>query len=295
MSEVRKVLLQLDTDLQCSTFDSIVATDAGADTLLRHSGVNEDNVVGLVHGAMFTRSPRKLSSTAIFVGGSNVQAAEKLYHKVLETFFGPVRVSVMMDANGCNTTSAAAVFLGLQRFQAQPALASAEKKALVLGATGAVGQRVVELLYQQGWLVNCHSRTQKKAQDLIGNLKQRIPQANGQLQPATDQDADLLNLASSCPLVIAGGAAGVCFLDQQQAETFYQSPGVAVDLNAVPPAGIAGIRPNADQTLDRRQVLGALTVGNLKMQLHRRGLQSCFQSNDKALALSEIYQLTEAV
>ncbi len=104
-----RILLQLDTDAQPSVFDSVVAIDAGAEHLLRHGSVTPEGVRDLVYGAMFTRSPDDLRSTAIFVGGSNVAAGEKLFEAVRKTFFGPVRCSVMLDSNGANTTAAAAV------------------------------------------------------------------------------------------------------------------------------------------------------------------------------------------
>jgi len=104
-----RILLQLDTDPQASTFDAVVAVDAGADVLLRHGGVTVDTVVPLVHGAMFTRGGADLASTAIFVGGSDVAAAEGVFAKIKKTFFGPVRVGVLLDPSGANTTAAAAV------------------------------------------------------------------------------------------------------------------------------------------------------------------------------------------
>ena len=70
-----RVLIQLDADPQPSTFDAIVAVDAGVDVLLRHGGVTPASAVALVHGGMFTRCGKDLSSTAIFVGGSDVEVA----------------------------------------------------------------------------------------------------------------------------------------------------------------------------------------------------------------------------
>ena len=58
---------------------------------------------------MFTRGPEDLHQTAVFVGGSNVSEGEKLLDDTRKCFFGPMRVSVMMDSNGSNTTAAAAV------------------------------------------------------------------------------------------------------------------------------------------------------------------------------------------
>ena len=106
---MKKILLQLDTDPQPSVFDRVVAVDAGVDELFSYGGVNAENVTGLVHGMMFTRSPQDLKHTAIFIGGSDVVAGESLLAKVQSLFFGPIRVSVLLDSHGSNTTAAAAV------------------------------------------------------------------------------------------------------------------------------------------------------------------------------------------
>ena len=87
------------------------------------AGVTVDQVQGLVHGSMFTRGPQDLKSTAIFVGGTDVAAAEELLRRVLKSFFGPLRVSVMMDANGANTTAAAAVLAAGRHVKLQNATA----------------------------------------------------------------------------------------------------------------------------------------------------------------------------
>ena len=109
-----KILIQLDTDPQPSVFDAVVAVDAGVEHLFRHGGVTPENVRDLVYGALFTRGPADLSATAIFIGGSNVAAGEAVLEAVKKTFFGPFQVSVLFDANGANTTAAAAVLAALQ-------------------------------------------------------------------------------------------------------------------------------------------------------------------------------------
>ena len=106
----RKILLQLDADRHASSFDAVVAVDAGVDQVLQYHGVEPTRVRDLVHGAMFTRGPRDLHCTAIFIGGADVAAGEALLQQVTDCFFGPLSVSVLLDANGANTT---AVFSGI--------------------------------------------------------------------------------------------------------------------------------------------------------------------------------------
>ena len=108
------ILVQLDTDPQPSVFDGVVAVDAGVEQLFRHGGVTPGAVRELVYGALFTRGPADLHKTAIFVGGSDVAAGEAVLERVKQTFFGPFRVSVLFDANGSNTTAAAAVRAALE-------------------------------------------------------------------------------------------------------------------------------------------------------------------------------------
>src|SRR5688500_11276235 len=104
-----RILVQLDSDARASVFDAVVAVDAGAEHLLQYHGVQPDQVRDLIHGAMFTRGPADLQNTAVFIGGGNVSQGEILLQRVTESFFGPLRVSVMLDANGANTTASAAV------------------------------------------------------------------------------------------------------------------------------------------------------------------------------------------
>ena len=109
MSAVRKLLLQLDTSPHPSVFDRIVALDGGADEVMSYGGVTPEAVRDLVHGCIFTRGPKDLRHTAIFIGGTDMSAGERLLDAVQKAFFGPMRVSVMLDSNGSNTTAAAAV------------------------------------------------------------------------------------------------------------------------------------------------------------------------------------------
>src|SRR4051812_35896067 len=97
---IAKILVCFDTDPQPSVFDGVVAVDAGVDHLFRHGGVTAEALRDLVYGAMFTRGPADLKNTAVFIGGSDVEAGEALLAKARKCFFGLMRVSVMLDSNG---------------------------------------------------------------------------------------------------------------------------------------------------------------------------------------------------
>src|SRR5437773_6808263 len=112
---------------------------------MSYGGVTADTVRDLVHGAIFTRGPKDLKHTAIFIGGADMAAGERLLATVLETFFGPLRVSVMLDSNGSNTTAVAAVAKLLQA-----AGDVRDRRAVVTAATGPVGLRAAGLLARAG-------------------------------------------------------------------------------------------------------------------------------------------------
>ncbi len=166
-----KILVQLDSDAQPSVFDGVVAVDAGVEHLFRHGGVTLEQVRDLAYGAMFTRGVDDLRSTAIFVGGSDVAAGEALLAEVQQAFFGPMRVSVMLDSNGANTTAAAAVLMAAKHCQLKGA------RATVLAATGPVGSRAVRLLALEGARVSVGSRTLARAQAACDRVAELVPDA----------------------------------------------------------------------------------------------------------------------
>ena len=134
---MRKLLLQLDTSPNASVFDRVVAYDGGADDVMSYSGVTEATVRELVHGAIFTRGPKDLHNTAIFIGGTDMAAGERLLATVRETFFGPLRVSVMLDSNGSN--------YGRRRSGQTAAGRRARSPPVVAAATGPGGMRAAGL------------------------------------------------------------------------------------------------------------------------------------------------------
>jgi hypothetical protein len=279
-----KVLIQLDPDAHASVFDAMVAIDAGVDHLLQYHGVQPDQVRDLVHGAIFTRGPKELNNTAIFLGGSNVEAAETLLQKVRECFFGPMSVSVMLDANGANTTAVAAVLAAARHASLRGAT------ALVLAGTGPVGQRVVRLLAREGANVHVASRRRDRAQAVCTRIGEQI--GGVVLTPfETNSAASVAAAAEGVQIVIAAGAAGIELLPADVRRNC-RSLRVAIDLNAVPPVGIAGVEAT-DKAVERDGAIcyGAIGVGGTKMKIHAAAIARLFESRSQVLDAEEIYAI----
>jgi hypothetical protein len=285
---MKKILVQLDTDARPSVFDRVVAVDAGVDELMSYGGITPENVEPLVHGAMFTRGGEGLKNTAIFVGGSDVAAGEQLLARVVKTFFGPVRVSVLMDSNGSNTTAAAAVLL------ARKHLPLKDVPVLVLAGTGPVGHRAAQLLASEGAAVRVGSRTTQKATQTCDAIREVVAGAN--VTPVATSEPD--SLKSACDgvqLIIAAGAAGIELLSAEDRKQI-KSLKVAIDVNAVPPLGIGGLEV-MDRAKERDGVIcyGAIGVGGTKMKIHKAALAKLFESNTQVLDTDAIYRIGETL
>jgi hypothetical protein len=284
----RTILIQLDSDAQPSVFDRVVAIDAGADEVFGYGGVTPEQVRGLVHGAIFTRGPKDLKRTALFIGGSDVAAGERLLAEVRKHMIPQygLRVSVLLDANGANTTAAAAVRAAARHVK----LAGAT--AVVLGGTGPVGQRVALLLARLGALVRVGSRQQARSANVCANISAKFPGAR--LEPVATATADALGAAlSGRAVVVSAGAEGVVLLPKS-ARAGCADLRIAIDLNAVPPLGIEGVEVT-DKAAERDAILcyGAIGVGATKMKIHKAAVARLFESNDQVLDAEEVYALAE--
>jgi methylenetetrahydrofolate/methylenetetrahydromethanopterin dehydrogenase (NADP+) len=279
-----RILVQLDTDAQASVFDSVVAIDAGVEHLLRYADVLPSNVRERVHGAIFTRGPDDLRHTALFVGGSDVAAGEDVLTEILRSFLGPLRTSVMIDSGGANTTAAAAVLAAARHVDLDGAT------ALVLASTGPVGQRVVRLLARQGAAVRAGSRNQDRARAVCEAVAKQVDGARVTAH-ATHNEEQTAAALQGVQLVFAAGAAGIELLsDATRASATHLK--VAIDLNAVPPLGIAGLEVT-DKAVERGGVIcyGAIGVGGAKMKIHRAAVQALFESNARVLDAEEIFEI----
>ena len=280
---MRKLLLQLDTSPHPSVFDRIVGYDGGADVVMSYGGVTPETVRDLVHGAIFTRGPKDLHNTAIFVGGTDMAAGERLLKAVRKSFFGPFTVSVMLDSNGSNTTAVAAVAKLLQ------AAGTGEgRRAVVTAGTGPVGLRASGLLAKAGVSVTLTSRRPVDPAS-VESLKERF---GGQIAHAVMADgAQVVSVLEGATMLLNAGPAGVTLVPKS-AWSGRGGLRAAADLNAVPPLGIEGIEVT-DNAVDREgvTVFGALGVGNLKMKIHKACIARLFERNDLVLDVETIAEV----
>ena len=284
---MKKLLFQLDTDQHPAVFDTVVAYDGGADHVVGHGNCTPDNVRALVEGAIFTRAPKEKKYTALFVGGSNMPAGEKLFKAVQKVFFADFRVSVMLDSNGSNTTAAAGVA------KMMTSISVAGKKAVILAGTGPVGQRAAVMLAKEGVEVSITSRKLEGAENACKHLKENF---GVDIIPLAGPDHESRGKAiEGAHIVFATGAAGAELLSEDQWKDS-KTLEIIADANATPPLGIGGT-DMMDRGKERngKIVWGAIGFGTLKLAVHRACIEKLFEANDQLFDAEEIFALAKTM
>jgi hypothetical protein len=118
------------------------------------------------------------------------------------------------------------------------------------------------------------------------------PATAGRITPhATAVPASLQAACAGAQVILGAGAAGVELLDEA---SLFGLTGlkVAIDLNAVAPAGLGGINI-MDKGVERRGILcyGAIGVGGTKMKIHKAAIAELFEGNDRVLDTARIFTI----
>jgi hypothetical protein len=284
---VKKILIQLDTDQHPSTFDSIVAYDADVDQLLRYGGIEPDAVRGLVQSAFFTRAPGD-PNLAVWVGGSSVGAGEEVLETVKEAFFGPFRVSAMLDSNGCNTTAATTVAMLAKEIDLKG------RRVVIVGA-GAVGLRAAKLLIDEGCDVTISGIPASRFGDKPYRRARGLDVAEERDMKIVEPEDDeaLEKILDGASLVLAAGPAGVELLPESVWRGI-DSIEVLADFNAADPLGIEGTDAQDEfKDYDGKRVLGALAIGGPKMKVHKTCIRRLFETNEAILDVDGVYEIAK--
>jgi methylenetetrahydrofolate/methylenetetrahydromethanopterin dehydrogenase (NADP+) len=298
---MKKILIQLDSDKHASTFDAIVAHDAGADVVQSYGGVAPAEVRALVLSACFTRGIPDLRTLAAWIGGADVEAGEQMLAEARKTFFGPFRISLMLDSNGCNTTASTAI----AKLARQCDLRG--RAALVIGP-GPVGLRAATLLAKEGCRVqliaippallgaryqaDLAQRTLESGRRAAASLRAGPSSFGGSLEIEDVADfASLESLLDKVEIVVAAGPAGLRIipLSLWSSKTRLQW---LLDFNLTEPLGIEGIKPGDDfAAYSGKRALGALAIGNPKMKVQKACIAKLFERNDLVLDTEGVYEI----
>jgi methylene-tetrahydromethanopterin dehydrogenase len=263
-----KHILHMLTPLKhMSPFDVNMAADAGFDAVLTYGQVTLEEVTGLVQDAMFSRPPKLAASTGMFFAGKNAVLALDMLEAAKKAMFPPFQISLFADPAGSFTTAAAMVACVEKLLKSKKQRELKGLKVAVFGATGVVGFSSAVIAALEGADVTLVGYDGvKRVADAAREIKTRfgvdVRAADG------SDDGKKTEILGSAEVALCAGRAGVRILSAAQIAAARHLL-VAADVNAVPPAGVETLEPQANGSeLASHGALGIgpFAIGNVKYQ-----------------------------
>ncbi len=281
---------------QMSPFDVNMAADAGYQIIVPYTDVGADAVAGLTQDAIFSRGPKGVSRTGIFIGGRDALLAADMLERSQAAMVQPFIVSVMADPSGAYTTAAAMVACVDAALLRHHGAGLAGRRVLVLGGVGPVGRVAGVIAAQAGAQVLLSSRSGTgAAEDAAVATGKRFGVA---LHGASGADRAAVRASvADADVVLGCAAAGVQVLSAEDLG-YAGRLKVVADVNAVPPEGVAGVGVMDDGKPvpgTGAVGIGALAVGNVKYQTqHRLLLRMREADTAQCLSFPEAYAVARA-
>ena len=271
---------------QMSPFDINMAADAGYQIIVPYCDVALDGITGLTQDTIFSRGPKGVARTGIFIGGRDVMVAADMIERSKASMVKPFVVSLMADPSGAYTTAAAMVACVETALKRHHSQGLEGQRVVILGGTGPVGRIAGVIAALAGAEVFLSSRNGIDTAEAAARETGKRFGVTLHGMSGGDPAAVRASLAET-DVLLACAAAGVQVVSAEML-SFAKRLKVAADVNAVPPEGIAGVgvmddsKPLAGTSAVG---IGALAVGNVKYQTQHRLLVQ-MQKAEKAVVLS---------
>jgi len=270
-SSTPSLLFFLDTDYRASPFDICMAYDAGFDAVVPYENVTPEDAKIIVQDAMFSRGPKGAKATCFFIGGKKIEKAEEVLETVKNTMFPPFTSPIIIDPRGAYTTAAAIVAKVEDALSAHK-LGSLSDKTCAIFGTGSVGRTAAVLLARLGCDVMIVSTNPNRSDgvEYIENvakslLKRHGVTVQGIYAPTKEEKIQVLKKAD---VIFCAAAPGIRIIEADMLKELKLMK-VMVDINAVPPLGIEGMKLEDDMREIAPGIfgIGPLTIGKLKHKL----------------------------
>jgi methylene-tetrahydromethanopterin dehydrogenase len=270
-----------------SPFDVNMACDAGYNHVIPYGDVGLDQIAALVQDAIFSRGPKGVKRTGIFIGGREIGLAADMLDAARHAMVPPFEVSVFADPSGAFTTAAAMVACVERQLRKAHGMELAGRTVLVIGGTGPVGAAAAVLASGAGARVKIASHTSASRARMTSEVVNARYGAHTEAAEAASEEQKS-SLLRDAEVILATAKAGVQVLGRAQLDT---AAGllVAADVNAVPPSGIEGLGVMDDgaplaAASGKAVGVGALAIGNIKYQV-QRGLFEAMLAAERPLYL----------
>lgn len=265
---IRPAILHMVTpEANLSPFDANMAIDAGWEHCLAYNNLELEEISGLTQDAIFSRGPKGVRRTGMFVGGRDQFLAMDMLDEARMSMVPPFEISVFADPSGAFTTAAGMISCVEDTLSREQKGGLANRTVLVFGGTGPVGSICGTLASRAGAVVKIVSHERlAKATEIAQQCNDRFGTT---LQGADGSDDDKVrSLLRDAEVIFGAAKAGVQVLTADHLHDAARLL-VACDVNAVPPEGIEGVGVTArGEPLEAgsgcARGIGALAVGNIK-------------------------------
>jgi len=280
----RSIIHMIDPMAYVSPFDINMAVDAGYDVVIPYANVELWQVNGLLQDAIFSREPKGVKNTAVFIGGRDMDLAMKMLDAAKKAMVPPFEISVLADPSGAFTTAAALVACVEKELKTKHGMELKDSKGVIFGGTGPVGIATGVIASLAGADITLVSHQSiENAQSIASEYNASCGSTMSGTIAASD--ADKAYLLRNIDIVFCTAKAGIEILnDNVLGDT--KALKVAGDVNAVPPLGIRGINltdsgtPLTHASSSKGAVgIGALAVGRIKYQTQQSLLKLMLETD----------------
>jgi methylene-tetrahydromethanopterin dehydrogenase len=278
----RDTILHLFTAApNASPFDVNMAIDAGWQHCVPYTGLITGQIADFTQDAIFSRGPKGVKKTGIFVGGRDIHVAMQMLDAARSAMVSPFEVSVFADPSGAFTTAAGMVACAEARYLLVTGAGLSDATVVVFGGTGPVGMTCAMLASKAGARVLIVSHESQRKADEVAAECMRLYGVEIEGRDGSD-DARINSVVEQADVIFSAAKAGVQVLADHHLEKAARVR-VLCDVNAVPPQGIAGVGVMDDgMAVDATPLgalgIGALAVGNVKYQTQHALLRKMLEA-----------------
>ena len=278
------VLHMITPEKNISPFDANMAFDAGWQSVVPYTNVTIEEIQALVQDSIFSRSPSALKRTGIFLGGRDTHVAMDMLEETKKHMVPPFEVPVFADPSGAFTTAAGMVAKTEKALKEKFNIEFKNMKIAILGGTGPVGVASAVISSKAGNAVTLIGRNAEKTEKVVTICNERY----GSKSVVAGVDSDKESILKNIDIVFNTGAAGIQLMSDELVASSYDLK-ICADVNAVPPAGIAGVDAMDDvvemkNSDSKAYAIGALAIGNVKYKSQHDCLKLMY-SSDKPVYL----------
>ena len=278
------VLHMITPEKNISPFDANMAFDAGWQSVVPYTNVTMEEIQALVQDSIFSRSPSALKRTGIFLGGRDTHVAMDMLEETKKHMVPPFEVPVFADPSGAFTTAAGMVAKTEKALKEKFNIEFKNMKIAILGGTGPVGVASAVISSKAGNAVTLIGRNAEKTEKVVTICNERY----GSKSVVAGVDSDKESILKNIDIVFNTGAAGIQLMSDELVASSSDLK-ICADVNAVPPAGIAGVDAMDDvvemkNSDNKAYAIGALAIGNVKYKSQHDCLKLMY-SSDKPVYL----------